>query len=89
MDDADILAMVTRLSRPHRSGGNVIERAAIMAEGSGSADVLAWIARHDGEPEEQAAAAPRRGLHSERMTRAAAGSSTPQRYVLPPGALSA
>jgi hypothetical protein len=32
-DDA-IRAVVTRLSRPHASGGNVIERAAILAEGA-------------------------------------------------------
>jgi hypothetical protein len=32
LDDA-IRAVVTRLSRPHASGGDVIERAAILAEG--------------------------------------------------------
>ena len=33
MEDAEIRAVVTRLSRPHRSGGEVIERAAILSSG--------------------------------------------------------
>ena len=32
--DEAIRAVVTRLSRPHASGGAVIERAAILAEGA-------------------------------------------------------
>ena len=32
-DDDEIKALITRLSRRHSSGGIVIERAAIMAEG--------------------------------------------------------
>jgi len=34
MDDLEINALVTRLSRPHPSGGVVIERAAILAAGA-------------------------------------------------------
>ena len=33
MDDLQINALVTRLSRPHPSGGVVIERAAILGNG--------------------------------------------------------
>ena len=88
MDDDAIRSVVIRLSRPHRSGGEVIERAAILAEGAHSAAILAWIAAHDGEPEALAPVASGRGLHSERLNqRGAAGSSTPRRYVLPPGVL--
>src|SRR5215210_1351646 len=82
-DDA-ILTVVARLSRPHRGGGHVIERAAILAEGPSSAAVLRWIAAHAGEPEAQAAAPAGRGLHGDRAT---AGGRPPLRYVLPPGAL--
>jgi hypothetical protein len=89
MDDDTIRTLVTRLSRPHNSGGEVIERAAILAEGSDSAAVLAWIAARGAVPEEQAPLISRRGLHSARLTEtAAAASGTPRRYVLPPGALS-
>jgi hypothetical protein len=34
VDDDAIRTLVTRLSRPHASGGAVIERAAILAEGA-------------------------------------------------------
>jgi hypothetical protein len=82
MDDDAIRILVTRLSRPHRSGGKVIERAAILAAGADSAAVLAWIAAHDGQPETLAPVVSRRGLHSARLT-----DSGPRRYVLPPGVL--
>jgi hypothetical protein len=89
MDDEAIRTLVTRLSRPHPSGGEVIERAAILAEGADSSAVLTWITDHAGEPEDQAAATPGRGLHSARLhDRRPAESRTPRRYVLPPGALS-
>ncbi|MEV4421466.1 hypothetical protein AB0L40_16005 [Patulibacter sp. NPDC049589] len=89
MDDLAIRALVARLSRPHRSGGHVIERSSILAEGTGSADVLAWIADHDGEPE--AAAPPRpgqQGLHGSHFhDRGPVQAPVPRRYVLPPGTL--
>ena len=44
MDDDPILALVKRLARPHASGGAVIERAAILADGADFASVMAWIA---------------------------------------------
>ena len=83
-DDA-IRSVVIRLSRPHRSGGALIERAAILAEGPSSAAVLKWIADHAGEPEAQPARTVRGGLHGDRT----ASTGQPSRYVLPPGALSA
>jgi len=89
MDDAAIRALVARLARPHRSGGHVIERSSILAEGDGASDVLAWITENHGEPE--AAAAPRdasRGLHGSHFhDRGPARTPVPRRYVLPPGAL--
>jgi hypothetical protein len=86
-DDA-IRAIVMRLSRPHASGGVVIERAAILAEGARSAAIVAWVIAHDGEPEATAPPASARGLHGARLTggRGATG-DTPRRYVLPVGAL--
>jgi hypothetical protein len=87
-DDDAIRALVVRLSRPHRSGGEVIERAAIMAAGADSAAVIAWITDHAGVPEAAAAEAPRRGLHGSRLSAAGeAQSKAPLRFVLPAGAL--
>src|SRR3954469_362241 len=82
-DDA-IRAVVARLSRPHRSGGTVIERAAILAEGHDSAAIFAWITAHHGEPESAAPAKETRGLYG-----GGAGVSPrgPARYVLPAGAI--
>ncbi len=88
MDEDDIRTLVTRLSRPHPSGGEVIERAAILAAGPDCAAILAWIVGHDGQPEASAPVASGRGLHSARLaTSGRTGPSQPRRYVLPPGAL--
>ncbi len=86
-DDAEIRGLVARLSRPHAAGGAVIEHAAILAEGAGSAAILDWIAAHAGEPEEIAPQGAGRGLHAARIDIGRAGHRTPRRYVLPPGAL--
>jgi hypothetical protein len=89
MEDEEIRILVARLARSHSSGGEVIERAAIMAEGTNSAAILEWIVAHDGQPEMVAPAASSRGLHSARLSAASsAHDSKPRRYVLPPGALS-
>jgi len=86
--DEAIRAVVTRLSRPHASGGAVIERAAIVAEGADAASIVAWILANAGRPEETAARAPGRGLHGTRLSSApGASGDTPRRYVLPAGAL--
>jgi hypothetical protein len=90
VDDLEIHALVTRLSRPHGSGGVVIERAAILAEGADFAAVMNWIAAHDGAPDATATASAARGggLHGSRMTGGdAIVSRPPLRFVLPPGAL--
>jgi hypothetical protein len=88
VDDDAIRALVTRLARPHASGGKVIERAAILAEGADFAAVMAWVTAHGGKPEPTVAAAPRRGLHSSlHNDRGETGPQTPLRFVLPAGAL--
>ena len=81
-DDA-IRALVIRLSRPDRSGGRVIERAAVLASGANLEAVMRWIDAHDGKPETIPSAAPRHGLYGS----AVGAPRTPQRYVLPAGAL--
>lgn len=88
MDDEPILALVKRLARPHASGGAVIERAAILAEGADFASVMAWIADHDGKPEASVAAGSTHGLHGSRLSNTGAEQrQTPLRYVLPAGTL--
>jgi hypothetical protein len=85
-DDA-IRETVVRLSRPHRSGGVVIERAAILATGRDSAAIFEWITAHAGEPEVADPAAPPRGLHGSGFGGAVTAPRGPARYVLPPGVL--
>jgi hypothetical protein len=88
VDDDEIRALVMRLARPHSSGGKVIERAAILAEGTDSAAILAWVTAHAGTPEATVATPPRRGLHGSRLDGGSeAGSQTPPRFVLPAGQL--
>lgn len=89
MDDESIVALVTRLARPHRSGGLVIERAAILAAGADASAVMAWIFSHAGEPEQAASRAQERGLHGARISGSAGEPRAPQRFVLPAGALHA
>jgi enterochelin esterase-like enzyme len=89
MDDLQINELVTRLSRPHPSGGVVIERAAILAAGADSPAVIDWIIAHSGTPDTAVRAVQGRGLHGSRMNDD--GGSTPQkplRFVLPAGSLS-
>ena len=87
MDDDEIRALVTRLARRDRSGGSVIERAAILAAGADSDAVVGWIVAHSGRPETAAAASTPRGLHGARLTHAGGAARAPARYVLPAGAL--
>jgi hypothetical protein len=87
LDDA-IRAVVMRLSRPHASGGDVIERAAIVAEGADATAIVAWIVAHAGQPEAAVPLASPRGLHGARLSGGpGAASASPRRYVLPVGAL--
>jgi hypothetical protein len=86
--EEEIRALVARLSRPNRSGGRVIERAAIMAEGANSAAILEWLAAASWQPEEPMAATPHRagsGLHGMRRESERGGAATqaPRRYVSP------
>jgi hypothetical protein len=86
VDDAAILALVTRLARPHASGGQVIERAAILAEGGDFPAVMEWITAHAGQPEAAVAASSSRGLHGSRLgDRSGAQTGPPLRFVLPAG----
>ena len=87
-NDDEIRALLSRLSRRHPSGGTVIERAAIVAEGADSAMVVAWILDHAGEPEAPAATSSKLGLHSPGVSGPSGPAPrAPARYVLPAGAL--
>ncbi|HWH96057.1 MAG TPA: hypothetical protein VNT03_19495 [Baekduia sp.] len=88
--EEDIRALVARLSRPHPSGGRVIERAAIMAEGANSAAIMEWLEAASWLPEEAIASSAHRGgsgLHGMRREaeRGGARAQAPRRYVSPPG----
>jgi len=74
MDDDAIRILVTRLGRAHPSGGTVVERAQIMAEGAGAKDVMTWITAHGGVPEELVAKVNNSGLHGLPARDAADGS---------------
>jgi hypothetical protein len=88
MEDAEIRTVVTRLSRPHRSGGEVIERAAILAAGGDFQAIMAWIVAHDGYAEAAAPPTPKGGLHGSRLSYGSgAEAPAPSRFVLPAGAL--
>jgi hypothetical protein len=88
MEDDAIRSLVKRLARPHASGGKVIERAAILATGSESSEVMAWITEHGAVPEEAPVATPGGGLFGGRLDNSTASRRAPGRYVLPPDALS-
>lgn len=83
-DDTAVRELVTRLSRPSRGGGHVIERAAILAEGSQFRAIEAWILEHGGEGEATPAKISR-GLFVDREGSRPA--PPPSRYLLPAGAL--
>jgi hypothetical protein len=84
VEDDAIRVLVKRLARSHPSGGSVIERAAIVAEGTGSTDVMTWIVAHGGTPEAAVVpASTRQGLHGHSDS----APRTSSRFVLPAGAL--
>lgn len=86
--DAEIQALVKRLARPHSSGGDVVERAALLAAGSDFPAVMAWIGDHAGVAETMVAEPPRRGLHGPLVgLSGTAEQRTPLRFVLPAGTL--
>jgi hypothetical protein len=85
-DDA-IRALLTRLARPHVSGGDTVERAALLAEGVEFPAIMAWITDHAGIPE-SSVTGPAQGLHGSRMhSEKTAEPAKPLRYVLPAGTL--
>lgn len=79
-DEAALGAIVARLARRHKSGGRVVERSALLAEGADFAALLAWIEAHDGVPEEASAPARAGGLFGDRHQQP---SREPLRFVLP------
>ncbi|HEY6762082.1 MAG TPA: hypothetical protein VI318_21455 [Baekduia sp.] len=88
ISDDEIRVVVDRLSRPNRSGGRVIERAAIMAEGTSSGAILDWLATAAWAPEALPDATPQSGgsgLHGMRRESARGGARppAPRRYVSP------
>jgi hypothetical protein len=87
VDDEAICALVTRLARPHASGGQVIERSMMLAEGTDFPAIMAWVVAHGGKPEQTPPAASRRGLHGPMGNGGGAEPGTPLRFVLPAGAL--
>jgi hypothetical protein len=77
-------AVVKRLARPHASGGMVVERSVIMAEGTSSAEILSWISDHDGVADFTVTAVRSKGLHGSRIDAHAAPKDAPaRRFVLP------
>jgi hypothetical protein len=89
MDDTAIDRIVRRLARPTPSGGHVIERAAVLAEGSHFSDIEAWILKSGGEPEALEGAATRGGVHMRGDRSGMRDEAVPVRYLLPPDALPA
>jgi hypothetical protein len=85
MNDTEISTLVTRLARPHSSGGVVIERAAILAAGPDSPAIIDWIMAHSGTAETAAPSARGgRGLHGSRISGGdVPAPRLPQRFVLP------
>jgi hypothetical protein len=65
----------------------VIERAAIVAEGTISVAIEAWVIDNGGRPEAVSPGRPVGGLHPFRRDAAALGRKLPDRYVLPVAAL--
>lgn len=88
MDDPAIRVLLSRLARPHPSGGQVIERAALLAAGSDFPDLIAWITAHAGKPEATVGSARSLGLLGSRIADGGTtGQRAPHRYVLPAGEL--
>jgi hypothetical protein len=88
VDDDAICTLLARLARPNASGGDVIERAAILAAGSDFTEIMTWVIAHGGKPEAMAPAVPTGGLHGARIDESrGTDSQIPVRFVLPAGTL--
>jgi hypothetical protein len=89
VDDPAIRELLTRLARPHPSGGKAIDRAALLAEGGDFPEVIEWILDHEGTPESGGGAKPAHGLHGAMNAQPLrAEQRRALRYVLPADALS-
>jgi hypothetical protein len=91
IDEVAIDHIVRRLARPAPTGGHVIERAAVLAEGPNFAVIEAWILEHGGEPEvprDDSSGGMGAHLFSGRSSRIR-DEVVPVRYLLPPDALPA
>jgi hypothetical protein len=75
-------ALVKRLARPHASGGMVIERSMILAEGANSAAILNWISEHDGIADSTTPSTRSHGLHGARADTPSQAAPA-RRFVLP------
>jgi hypothetical protein len=82
-------ALVRRLARPHASGGMVIERSVILAEGSNSAAILSWISEHDGVGDFTSSSTHSHGLHGSRFDAPLQADAPARRFVLPARAFQA
>jgi hypothetical protein len=89
VNDLEISALVSRLGRPHPSGGIVVERAAIQAAGADYTAVIDWILDHRGTAEmAKPSARTGGGLHGSRISDGNDPQARqPSRFVLPAGAL--
>ncbi len=85
MTTDEIGVVVRRLARPDGTGGMVIERSVILAEGADSGEILQWISDHDGVADSTMAPARSSGLHGLRET-AGAKDAPARRFLLPAGA---
>ena len=65
----------------------MIERAAVVASGTSSSAILAWIADHGGRPEALPLYIATRGVHGPRGSDAGSDERRPLRYLLPAAAL--
>ncbi len=75
-------AIVRRLARPHASGGMVIERSVILAEGANSGAILSWISDHGGVADSTTASTRSHGLHGPRANDPRLDAPA-RRFVLP------
>jgi hypothetical protein len=82
----EIRRLVSRLGRPHPSGGTVIERAALMADGTDFHATVAWIVANGGQPESSTRTERARGLYGS-ASDGSGSEGAPRRFVLPAGAL--
>jgi hypothetical protein len=83
-DQTDAIAvLVKRLARPHPSGGTMIDRPVILAEGARSAAILSWIAEHGGAPDSTPPIPQSKGVHNRSPATGGRQAAQTRRYILP------